>query len=204
MSFGTNAPEGFVENKSKISATDNAALSHYDIQSGYTTNIFTGDPVVMIAGGYIGQAVAGGPVCGVFKGVEYTATNGRQQWYPYWVANTTVLTNTPAPRAYVLDDPYVVFTIQCGSTPAIRASLNKNANFNLGTGNAYNGISGAYLDIGTVGTTATLNCKILGITQGFTAAMGLPPKNILGQAYNNVDVTFNNHQLRSGTGTAGV
>jgi hypothetical protein len=148
MSFGTNAPEGFVENKSKISATDNAQLSHYAIESAYATSLYTGDPLTFLAG-YIQRATVGGSICGVFKGVEYIDSNGEPQWFPYWPAGTVPKTGTTA-KAYVIDDPFIVFTIQVGNgAGASRADITKNANFSLGAGSTFNGKSGVFLDKAT-------------------------------------------------------
>ncbi len=209
MSFGTNAPEGFVDNKSKISATCNSQDYFYDIVSGYATSLFTGDPVVTVANGYIERAAVGGAVCGVFKGVTYLSSTGELQFAPYWAGGTVTKDATVPANAYIIDDPFVVFTIQMGTTgaalaKAVRASIGKNANFSLGAGSTFSGKSGVFLDADTIAATATLNCKILSITPGFTAAMSLPPENALDQLYNNVNVTFNNHQYKGGTGTLGT
>jgi hypothetical protein len=212
MSFGTNAPIGFVENVSKTSATCNTQSYQYDIASGYATSLFTGDPVTPLNTGFIGRATpgAGNPVCGVFKGVTFRSTTNELMFFPYWVANTVTASAAPA-QAYVIDDPTVVFTIQAGSSnggtqpQAVRTSINKNADYNFGAGgNTFNGLSGAYLDMFTVATTVDLPCKIISITPGFTAEISLPSENILAQNYNNVNVIFNNHKFKGGTGTVGI
>lgn len=212
MSFGTNAPEGFVENVSKISSTCNTQDYQYDIASGYATSIFTGDPVAPLNNGYIGIATPGtsNPVLGVFKGVTFRSTTNELMFFSYWTASTVTKTPDPA-KAYVIDDPFVVFTIQVGSSDggtqpqATRAHINKNANYSLGAGGStYSGKSSAYLDIFTADTTVDKNCRILSITPGFTAEMNLPSENVLSQNYNNVNVLFNNHKFKGGTGTVGT
>lgn len=208
MSFGTNAPEGFVENVSKISATCNTQDYQYDIASGYATSIYTGDPVTPLNTGYIGRATAGtsNPVMGVFKGVTYRSLTNELMFFPYWVASTATK-DAGAAQAYVIDDPFVVFTIQVGGggLQATRADINKNANYSFGAGGStFSGKSGAFLDISTVGTEAEKNCRILSITPGFTAEISLPSENALSQNYNNVNVLFNNHKFKGGTGTVGI
>jgi hypothetical protein len=212
MSFGTNAPEGFVENVSKISATCNTQDYQYDIASGYATSLFTGDPVTPLNNGFIGRATngAGNPVLGVFKGVTFMSTTNELMFFPYWVANTVTFNAAPA-QAFVIDDPYIVFTIQAGSSdggtqPQVtRAHINKNADYNFGAGGStFSGKSGAYLDVFTVATTIDLPLRILSITPGFTAEISLPPQNILSQNYNNANVLFNNHKFKGGTGTVGT
>jgi len=210
MSFGINAPEGFVENVSQLSATANSKSKDYEIQSGYATSIFKGDPVCM-TGGYINRGADGtsNAVCGVFIGAFYKDATGIHQWVPYWPANTVTFAD-PA-TAFILDDPFVEFSIQAGTTNAgthlatfDRTDLDKNANFVLGAGNTSNGKSTTYLDMATAALTATLNCKILSLTKGFSAEPSIPYQNTLGQLYNNANVIFNNHKYKGGTGTAGI
>ena len=140
MSFGINSPAGFVENKSKTSATCNTQSEFHEIRSGYATSLYTGDPIMDGANaspeeGFIQQATTtdGTAIRGVFKGCTFaiqTSLTGQQQFFPYWVAGTTTLNGLPA-QAYVIDDPFVVFTIQTGSSggvnppQAVRTSVNK-------------------------------------------------------------------------------
>jgi hypothetical protein len=221
MSFGTNAPEGFVENKSKISATCNTQDEFHEIRSGYATSLYTGDPISDGANasadeGFIQQAATadGTAIRGVFKGCTFaiqTSLTGQQQFFPYWVANTVTLNGLPA-QAYVIDDPFVVFTIQTGSAGAVnppqatRLSINKNANHSYGAGGSIiTGKSGAFLDMDSVGTGATKICKILSVTPGFSSVnLNVPTFNDLAQNYNNVNVIFNNHKYKGGTGTTGT
>lgn len=209
MSFGTNAPEGFVDTVSQLSTTCNSKSKDYDIVSGYATSIFHGDPVVMTGGYIVRGDDAANAVCGVFIGAAYKDPNGFTQWANYWPANATTF-DEPA-KAYIIDDPYVEFSIQTGTTNAgthtatvNRADLGLNADFVLGTGNTSSGKSTTYLDMATVAVTATLQCKILSLTPGFSSTVGVPYKNTLGQLYNNVNVIFNNHKYKGGTGTVGV
>jgi hypothetical protein len=208
MSFGTNAPEGFVDTVSQLSATCNSKNKTYDIQSGYASSIFHGDPVCSV-GGYLNVGADGsGAVTGVFIGAVYKDPNGITQWVNYWPANATTFSDPGS--AHIIDDPYVEFSIQPGTSNAgthtatvSRADLGRNANFVLGAGNTSSGKSTTYLDMVTVATTAALNCRILSLTPGFSTAAGLPYNNVLGNLYNNVNVIFNNHKYKGGTGTVG-
>jgi hypothetical protein len=216
MSFGSNAPEGFVDSVSQLSSTCNSKSKNYEIVSGYASSIFKGDPVVM-TGGYIVRGADGaGAVCGVFIGAAYKDTSGVNQWVPYWPAATVTFSeggvNLPA-EAFIIDDPFIEFTIQTsGNTEgsagtAARVDLGRNANFLLGAGNTNSGRSTTSLNMTTVAVTATLHCKILSLTEGFSTAVAtpaIPYKNTLGQNYNNVNVIFNNHKYKGGTGTLGA
>lgn len=216
MSYGINAPQGFQEENALISHTSNSATRSYNINSGYGTSIFSGDPVARLTGGLIQIGIAGAAVCGVFKGVVFTDTTNATQYLPYWPANT-VTANAQTATAYVIDDPYAEFNIQVTSSntgvhPATLnlADVGKNANFLIGAGNTGNGLSTTSIDMATIATTATFNCNLLRLTGGFgSTVVGTPgvstnQQNAFGTLFNNVVVTFNNHVQKGGTGTLGV
>jgi len=193
MSYGTDAPQGFRVYVTASSSCLNGALSNYSIIDNYATSIFSGDPVAVLGTGGIGIGVAGAAVRGVFMGVIYTDLNNFTQWSPWWPANTRTFAGRSA-KAFVIDDPNIEFSIQT-STTCNEADLNNNANFVIGAGNTRNGISTTALNMGSLGNTATLNCKLIRLEDD--------PRNAFGVAFNNVIVTLNNHDLKS-TGTAGV
>jgi hypothetical protein len=221
---------GFQEETPLLSHTSNSSNVNYTIVSGYATSIFSGDPVARVTGtgvantgitttgANIARATAGtgNAVCGVFQGVTFTDSLGNSQYLPYWPASTVTLANTSA-SAHVIDDPFAEFNIQVDTSNAVThtatvnfADLGKNANFLLGTGNTRTGISGAYIDMATIGTGATIQCNLLRLTGGFgstvvgAAGTATSQQNAFGTLYNNVVVTFNNHSQKGGTGTAGV
>lgn len=196
MSYGTNAPQGFQPSVTYTGATWSGQQSNYLITSGYSTSIFTGDPVAPLADGTIGIGVAGSAVLGVFQGCTYPDSNGIYQFFPYWLANAVVFGTPAGPaNAFVLDDPAIEFNIQT-STSLVLVDVWQNANFAIAAGSTRTGQSGTYLDMATKNTTATLNCKIIGLTP----VVG----NTFGLAFNNALVTLNNHVLKGGTGTSGV
>lgn len=217
MSYGQNSPQGFVETIPLTGATWNTATALYPIKSGYATAIYTGDPVAPLTGGgnngYIGIGTAGSGIYGVFKGVKYLdGVSNIRQFLPYWPANATTQGSVNA-EALIMDDPNVEFNIQVGTSNAgthtatvNQADLNKNANFVIAAGSTSSGVSGTYLDMATLATTATLSCKLLRLAPVANAGantIGLPNQDY-GVLYNNVIVTFNNHIHKGGTGTAGV
>jgi hypothetical protein len=213
MSYGTNAPQGFVEENALLSHTSNSSLGTYTLATGYATSIFTGDPVARAANGVLARGVAGAAVVGVFKGVNFTDSAGVTQYLPYWPASTAA-TNIVA---YVIDDPTVEFNIQVtgnspsgGTATANAVDIGKNANFVIGTGSTITGFSGTSLNMASLDVTATLNCALIRLTPGFgstiVGAPGTPTnqQNAFGTSFNNVVVTFNNHSQKGGTGTVGV
>jgi hypothetical protein len=199
MVYNTNAPRGFVPTRRIDGACASFAMNAYTIASGYATAIGKGDPVISLNDGTIGIGVAGSQVRGVlWGGVEYTDTSGNFIQRPNWVASTTAKAGTTV-KAYIIDDPNIVFTIQetDGSSGAGTAlaltDVGLNINFVIGAPNTL-GDSTTSINNTTEDTTATLNCKILGLTDH--------PENAVGD-YANLDVVFNAHQLKS-VGTAGI
>lgn len=196
MSYGVNAPQGLRTNRLLSGMTFNDALNEFPIASGYATSIFTGDPVVQLADGTIGRAVAGdtNPIMGVFDGVQYTDANGNKIYAKYWPASTATLGALNAQASVVMADG-VLFDIQSLGTIAA-TDIGQNANISFATaGNTYSGQSGAALNA-TLNTTATFQVKIIAFTP--------VPGNEAGVQYNNVLVKINNNQFGDGTGTVGV
>jgi hypothetical protein len=215
MAYGTNAPFGLRPRYMLSGATWNDQTSEYTIISGYGTSLFTGDPVQFLNTGGIGIAVGGvagaqSTTLGVFMGCTYTLNN-TYVFSPYWPGGT-VPDNAGNAVAYIADDPNIVYDIQCSSivnantaNPNIAvADIGLNSNFAVGgtgnpaAGSTLSGQSAYYLSFEglTPGTSATLNLKLLRFTPD--------PRNLPAQNFNNALVIINNHQLKGGTGTAGV
>lgn len=120
------------------------------------------------------------------------------------IANVPPVTNLDVPvyrvastDRYVLvaDDPFVVFEAQCTGTLAT-ADIGLNASPDVTAGSTTTGSSGMSIDLATKATTATLPLKLVGFPQR--------PDNNIGDSFVNAYVIINNHQLKGGTGTAGV
>lgn len=152
-----DAPQGFVPLR-HLSGGSMSRNEAYTIASAYNTDIFTGDPVKLVAAGSIEQAAAGNRILGVFAGCEYTDAAGNVVFSKYWPADT-VATNI---KAYVYDDPNIVFEIQSAGTPAA-TNVGNLADHEVGTGSTSTGRSGAELS-GTMGTGAA-GFRILGIVE---------------------------------------
>lgn len=160
--------------------------------------IYYGDPVQPDANGYV---VVGSPgttqVAGVFAGCKYLSqSQKRTVWSNYWPGSDVASGNTV--EAYIINDPNARFVVQAGgSTTAIGyADINANANFAIGTPNANTGISGAYLDQTTIGTTNTLPFRIVGLVTDPPGSNGTDTAS----AYNYVIVGFNNVSAKQLTG----
>lgn len=196
MTYGVNAPLGLQPCQYLDGTPWSGQTSEYQIASGYSTSLFTGDPVYYSANGTIVRATGGdgNPILGVFFGVKYADTSNNPVFSPYWPANT-VTYQTANATALIVDDPWVLYDIQSAGTIAA-VDIFENANISFATpGSTLTGQSGAALNA-TLGTTATFQVKIIRFTPN--------PKNAPGVAYNNVLVLINNNPYKGGTGTVGV
>ena len=89
--------------------------SEFEIASGTTGAIFSGD-VVNLASGLVIQGTATGAPLGVFYGVEYQATDGSVVFSKNWVVSTATLASANA-KACVWADPDIVYSAQASATP---------------------------------------------------------------------------------------
>ena len=101
-------------------------------------------------------------------------------------------------ECYIVNDPNARFTVQAGgsTTPIGLADIDANINFAIGTGNAANGLSGAYADQTTIAVTATLPFRIVSLVDAPPGANGSDPTT----GYNWIVVGFNNVDTKSLTG----
>lgn len=209
MSYGQNQPWGLMAVKTTNGSTWNGQTSQYLIQSGYANNIFKGDLVYLGDDGYIHNLsdlqAANYPeaqAIGVFNGCSFvtpTATNpidpaspGR----PYWPAGT-VTANAQDATCDIIDDPSVIFNIQCngatlfnaqgGTAPVAYTYFGNPPSLTNPTGNFQTGISQMLLNTATIGTDAAFNLRIL----RFVPYSGNAP----GILYNNVEVLIQNHSF---------
>lgn len=107
------------------------------IATGYATTIGTGCPVKLQTAGVLQlMAVADAVIYGVFCGVDYVDSDGRQRTRPYWPASTTA-TNI---NAYFWRSPFLEYQIQ-GSTALTKAALGDEADHVAGTVNTLSGQS---------------------------------------------------------------
>lgn len=178
---------------------EDGGLTEYFIPSGNATATFIGDLVKLdttgdtaAAGGLakgirsVVQAAAGDAAVGVIVGFKIDPTNLNTPQYRAASAGRYVL---------VADDPEMLFEIQASGSTAV-ADVGLNANVTVAAGSTATGNSGMQLDTASQATTATLQLKIVEFSQR--------QDNDPTSANAKIVVQINNHQLRGGTGTAGV
>ena len=163
--------------------------------AAYNKVIYFGDPVIINGStGYIEQATttAGttgvAPIAGVFVGCKYTSVSQKKTVWSNYAPGTDVA-NTDTVVVYYVNDPNAKFSVWSDATGIAQSDVGSTGGFNIGSGNASNGISGAYLNWGTSGANSdgTGPFRIIGL-------VGDPP-GINGTsfgAYAHVVVAFNN------------
>lgn len=162
----------------------------FPIASGYATNIFNGSVVQIVADGTIeivtdlGNAADVFPagVIGVFVGVTYTDPNLGTVVFRQNYPTGTVADDI---RAYVIDDPDVVFQAQADGQ-VTQADLGQNTNFaavqSTTTGDTTNGNSNSAVSA-TTAVTAAIAFRIVDFVDG--------PTSTVGDAFTDLLIKFN-------------
>ena len=159
--------------------------SRYRIAADYGTSIFQGDMVMQVTGGGVEVHADGGtvPIVGVFNGCSYTdPTTKEQKFSNFYPAST----NASDIIAFIIDDPMVIFEIQCNAAFPVADLL---GNFDIvytSAGSTTTGISGAELNVSDGNTTATLPLKAIDISQD-------PENSDVSSDATNVHVVIQNH-----------
>jgi hypothetical protein len=123
------------------------ATRQYRIASAYGTNIFYGDVVKLVTGGTVERDTADAAMTpiGVFMGCTYTDPSTSQITFKqYWPASTVA----SDAKAYVVDDPNVLFKVAVCSSGTTMADL------------AITDIGANVFMIDNSGSTTTGNSKI--------------------------------------------
>ena len=109
------------------SGLDRAQALAGGITSGYSSNIWKGQPVKYSASaGVIIPSTAGSAWSGAFAGVEWTDSTGRRRVSNFWPASTTYITGSCV--AYFYNDNNIVYEIQTDATIA-QTSIGNEYNF---------------------------------------------------------------------------
>jgi hypothetical protein len=197
----TSGPFGFTQRAGLGSSPT------YEFASGYRNGaiaynagaIYFGDPVVptsTTAGTLVQAAGAAGSstvtLAGIFYGCKYlSSAMKRIVWSNYWPGSDVVSGAQSSIEAYVVNDPNAQFLCQSDSTGVAQADVGANFDFNIGTGTASNGLSGAYL-LHTGAVTAAFPFRLVSLVLDPPGAPGTASG-----AYNYAVVAFNNVQTKN-------
>jgi len=197
MAYPTvSAPYGFQAINRVDGMPYAGAIRQIPIASGYTTAIYNGDPVVIATGGTIQRAAASGAVttgspCGVLVGCAYTNSSGQPVQANYFPGSG--VTNAVA---YVVDDPLAAFKVAVAYANAVvttvtQAAVGTNMSYNLGTGVAATGDSGAFVTAASGANTSTLPFRVIAV---------VPETATSATTFTEVIVKINNHQYNTALG----
>lgn len=195
-----NAPFGFRQYRGRGSTPSYEQVSFGNGGIDYNaTVIYNGDPVVRVGSGdgtikqALGSAGSGSvAMAGIFTGCKYLSTvTKKTEWSNYWPGGSPVTSgNQSTIEAYVVNDPNAQFVVQSDATGQVQADVGANLDFNIGTGTAANGLSGAFL----------IHTGVTGAAYPFTFQnLVLDPPGSNGTqsgAYNLAVVSFNNVETR--------
>ena len=141
-----------------------------NVNAGYATNIFKGQPVALNTAGYIVVATAGSAFLGAFAGCEWTDGTGRRRVSNYWPANETFQTGSVI--AYYYTDPNIVYEIQADGTLA-QTSIGDQANLsNVSNGSTTTGLSQCTMSTTLAGTSAVGDLRIVNLAPYVDNAWG--------------------------------
>ena len=163
---------------------ENGSFNSYKIASGYAANVFYGDVVKLVSTGVVEKDTGTATLTpiGVFVGCRFTNPTTKELTFSQYWPTGTVASDA---FAYVVDDPWAVFQIQANGSVA-QTALGENAEIVQTAGSTAIGTSKNSLNA-TTATTSTLPLRVVAFVDG--------PNSAVGDAYTDVIVKFNNHQL---------
>lgn len=193
----TNSPFGFSQRSGLGSAPtfENAENGNGGIDYN-TAAIYYGDPVQRVGSGdgTITQGANGQttPMAGVFIGCKYLSTSQKRiVWSNYWPGTDVASTAQSSISAWMVNDPNAQFLVQSDSTGVVQADVGANNDYQIGTGTAANGLSGAFLVHGGA-VTATKPWRLVSLVLDPPGANGTQTG-----AYNYAIVAFNNVETKA-------
>jgi len=191
----TNAPFGFAQYSGNGSAP---TYEQVPVQIAYNASaIYFVAPVEPDANGQVIRSdgtIAAAGIAGVFVGCKYlSVSQKRTVWSNYWPGTDVASSQTV--EGYIVNDPNARFVVQTGSTGATQSTVNLNVSFDIGTGNAASGLSGAFADVANAAVTTTFPFRVVGLVTEPPGSAGTEAG-----AYNRIIVAFNNVTTKNATG----
>jgi hypothetical protein len=171
----SNAPMGLSPVRYRNGSPWNGQARTYYVPAADSTALFIGDPVIIAGSGDAdgvptitrATAASAGRITGVVVGFQPTGPFPAK----YRAASTAMY-------VLVADDPLLLFEAQEDGVGGSLAATSIGLNIDLiaGSGNTSTGLSGFLLDSSTAATTATLQCRIIGLQQRIDNAIGTTAK----------------------------
>lgn len=166
--------------------------NEYVIANGESSAIYQGDPVVLNANGSISVgSTAGAELIGIFNGCFYDDPTTKKptfsNFYPGGVAQDNM-------KAFVFDDPNMLFEVKVDDTNGGQAQVGSNANIaTYSAGSSNDGVSNVALDGGSFATSSAANFRVVSLSTD-------PDNSDYTAANASIIVKINLHSLTDTTG----
>ena len=166
--------------------------NEYVIANGESSAIYQGDPVVLNANGSISVgSSAGAELIGIFNGCFYDDPTTKKptfsNYYPGGVAQDNM-------KAFIFDDPNMLFEVKCDDTNAGQAQVGSNANIaTYSAGSTNDGVSNVAIDGGSFATSSAANFRVVSLSTD-------PDNSDYTAANASIIVKINKHSLTDTTG----
>ena len=166
--------------------------NEYVIANGESSAIYQGDPVVLNANGSISVGYsAGAELIGIFNGCFYDDPTTKKptfsNFYPGGVAQDNM-------KAFIFDDPNMLFEVKVDDTNGGQAQVGSNANIaTYSAGSSNDGVSNVALDGSSFATDAGANFRVVSLSTD-------PDNSDYTAANASIIVKINLHSLTDTTG----
>jgi hypothetical protein len=166
--------------------------NEYVIANGESSAIYQGDPVVLNANGSISVgSTAGAELIGIFNGCFYDDPTTKKptfsNFYPGGVAQDNM-------KAFVFDDPNMLFEVKVDDTNGGQAQVGSNANIaTYSAGSTNDGVSNVALDGSSFATSSAANFRVVSLSTD-------PDNSDYAAANASIIVKINLHSLTDTTG----
>lgn len=166
--------------------------NEYVIANGESSAIYQGDPVVLNANGSISVgSSAGAELIGIFNGCFYDDPTTKKptfsNFYPGGVAQDNM-------KAFVFDDPNMLFEVKVDDTNGGQAQVGSNANIaTYSAGSSNDGVSNVALDGSSFATSSAANFRVVSLSTD-------PDNSDYTAANASIIVKINKHSLTDTTG----
>jgi len=166
--------------------------NEYVIANGESSAIYQGDPVVLNANGSISVgSSAGAELIGIFNGCFYDDPTTKKptfsNFYPGGVAQDNM-------KAFIFDDPNMLFEVKVDDTNAGQAQVGSNANIaTYSAGSSNDGVSNVAIDGGSFATSSAANFRVVSLSTD-------PDNSDYTAANASIIVKINLHSLTDTTG----
>jgi len=152
-----NTAPGSYNGFNQLSGTGSASTYEQVVgQAAYNASaIYYGDPIVIDGStGLVARASTTSgttnatAIAGIFVGCKYlSVSQKRTVWSNSWGGSDVASSDTV--EVYYVNDPLAKWVVWSDATGIAQADVGSTGGFNIGSGNAANGLSGAYLNWGT-------------------------------------------------------